>query len=119
MARGDDKTFGVMKMGVETMPDCQDCDVFREWSGVQERVEENTSHRKKMTANSGTIERLWSAIDRKASRAFLVTSAVVLLGLVGTLFSLVYYSNQAILSEFVDMKANIKIIKAKLGIDGD
>ena len=97
------------------MPDCQDCDIFKEWSGLQTKVRENTDHRKTVTASGGTFERIWVAINSKISRGFLITVTVLIVGLVGTLFGLVYQSNIEILSDFGTIKADIRVIKTRLG----
>ncbi len=89
-----------------------DCNQCKEHSGLVANIDGLCKFKDKMTDPTGTIERLWSAIDKKISKGLLITVVVVVIGLIGTLFGLVYNSNQQILTEFATMKADIATIKA-------
>lgn len=89
--------------------DCQKC---QEHSGFKVSIDELNEFKRKMT--NGTIERLWSAIDKKATKAMSVTVIVLIMGLVGTLFGLVYRSQNQMLHEMVNIKTSIAIIEEKI-----
>lgn len=94
--------------------DCYDCDIFKKFSGVETSIKSLEKFHEKMTAPEGTIERIWAAIDKRASKGFLIAFSVAIIGLVGTLFGLVYHSNQAILMEFADIKTAVAVIAEKV-----
>jgi len=84
-------------------------------SGHQENIRELCEFKKDMMrSSSGTIDRLWTAVERKVSKGLLVAFAVIIVGLMGTLFTLVYNSNNKVLHEMVAIKVNVQLIMEKL-----
>lgn len=89
-----------------------DCKTCVEHSGFKARIEELKDFKDKMT--NGTIERLWSAIDKKATKAMMITIIIIILSFVGTLFGLVYRSQSQILDSVSTIKSEIAVIKEKI-----
>jgi len=89
-------------------------EIVQQWGGIKQKVVELCNWKTKMTDPNGTLEHLWSAISKKASWAVMVTVIVIMFGLMGTLFTLLYGSNKEILSEFGEMKTDIAVIKTQL-----
>lgn len=83
------------------------CDISKKWSGIEANVEHLREFENRMIAPDGTVERIWHGIESKASKALVTTIMIVIIGFVGTLFTLVYTSNQEILSEFAEIKEQI------------
>ena len=94
--------------------DCKDCEPKTEWSGIKANLEHLCSWKNKMTDPAGTIERLWSAIEKKATKALMITILAIIISLVGSLFGLLYRSNMQILAEFSVMKTDIAVIKKQI-----
>ena len=90
------------------MPDCEDC---KGYPLIDKRINDIEDFKKGMERpGNGTIDRIWTAIENRASKGFLITMAAIIIAFVGTLFSLVFYSNQNILTQFGDIKKDIAVI---------
>ena len=84
-------------------------------SGHKENIRELCDFKKSLTASgTGTIDRIWEAIEKKVSKGLMVAFCVIIVGLMGTLFGLVYQSNGEMLHEMVGIKSNIQLIMEKL-----
>lgn len=84
-------------------------------SGHRENIRELCEFKRSMTASGiGTIDRIWTAVENKVSRGLLVAFAIIVVGLMGTLFGLVYHSNKTVLQDMVGIKVNIQLIMEKL-----
>jgi len=83
--------------------------------GHKENIRELCEFKKSMTASGiGTIDRLWEGIEKKVSKGMMVAFCVIIVGLMSTLFGLVYHSNSRVLFEMVSIKSNITLIMEKL-----
>lgn len=92
-----------------------DCDKCPEHSGFRENIRELCDFKHKMTDSGiGTIDRLWETVEKKISKGMLVVFTIAIVGLLGTLFGLVYHSNQKLFHEMSDIKTDIAIIKEKV-----
>lgn len=86
-----------------------------EHSGHKANIRELCEFKKDMMkSGSGTIDRLWTAVERRVSRGLIVVFAIIIVGLMGTLFGLVYQSNSKVLCEMVGIKSNVQLIMEKL-----
>lgn len=95
------------------MPD--NCGKCLEHSGFQENIRELCDFKHKMTDSGiGTIDRIWATVETKISKGMLVVFTIAIIGLLGTLFGLVYHSNQKLFHEMSDIKADIATIKEKV-----
>ncbi len=84
-------------------------------SGHQENIRELCEFKKSLTTSGlGTIDRIWEGIEKKVSKGMAVAFCVIIVGLMGTLFGLVYNSNSKVLHEMVSIKSNIQLIMEKL-----
>lgn len=91
------------------------CDQCPEHSGHRENIRELCNFKNKMTdSGTGTIDRLWEAVETKISKGMLVVFTIAILGLLGTLFGLVYHSNQKLFLEMSAIKTDIAVIKEKV-----
>ncbi len=96
------------------MPDCEDC---KGYPLIDRRIKDVEKFKDKLeTPGNGTIDRIWTAIDATTSRAFVITVAAIVIAFVGTLFTLVYNSNQNILMQFIDIKSEISAISKVIEI---
>ena len=86
-----------------------------EHSGHKANIRELCDFKKDtMRSSTGTIDRLWTAVEKKASKGLVVTSIIIIVGLMSTLFGLVYKSNIDILHEMAGIKSNVALINEKL-----
>jgi len=84
-------------------------------SGHKENIRELCEFKRSVTTSgTGTIDRIWEAIEKKVSKGVLVIFSVLVMTLVTTLFGLVYHSNSKVLHEMVSIKSNIQLIMEKL-----
>ena len=84
-------------------------------SGHKENLRELCEFKKSLMASGiGTVDRIWEAIEKKVSKGMMVAFCVIIVGLMGTLFGLVYNSNNRVLHEMVGIKSNITLIMEKL-----
>jgi hypothetical protein len=91
--------------------DCGDCKVKDDHSGIKTKIDVLCRFREDMTQSNGTVDRLWQSIDKKVSKGMLVTFTIVVMGLVGTLFGLVYHSNMQLLRDVGAIKTDIAVIQ--------
>ena len=95
------------------MAECKD--TCLDHSGHEQNIREFCEFKRSMTKSGiGTIDRIWTGIEKKASKRMLVTFCVVVITLVTTLFGLVYNSNKEVLHEMVGIKSSIQLINEKL-----
>lgn len=95
------------------------CDQCPEHSGFRENIRELCTFKQKMTASdTGTIDRIWTAMDKikdiaekKISKGMIVLFIVALISLFGFLFGLVYHSNIEILHEMSKIRTDVALIK--------
>jgi hypothetical protein len=93
------------------MPDCQNCEIYKNFSGHTAKLDEISKFKDKMTApGTGTIDRLWTAIEQRASRGLLIFFTLSILSVMTVLFGLVYRSNEKIVDEFSKIRTDIGII---------
>ena len=91
------------------------CEQCLEHSGIKEKVRELCDFKKDMTqSTTGIIDKIKTSLEKKCSKAMLITFAFLMLTLVSTLFGLVYHSNSKVLHEMVSIKTNIGMINDKL-----
>jgi len=84
-------------------------------SGHKENIRELCEFKRSVTTSgTGTIDRIWEAIEKKVSKGVLVIFSVLVMTLVTTLFGLVYHSNSKVLHEMVSIKSIIQLIMEKL-----
>ena len=84
-------------------------------SGHVENIRELCEFKKSVTASgTGTVDRLWTAIEKKASKGMIITFTIITVGFMATLFGLVYHSNSKVLHEMVSVKSNINLLLEKL-----
>ena len=96
------------------MPDCDGC---TQHPLIDKRVKDIEKFKDRMELpGSGTIDRMWTEIETKTSRGFLILIAAIVIAFVGTLFTLVYNSNQNILVQFIDVKAELSAISKVIEI---
>lgn len=94
-------------------------DVCLKHSGHDAKINELCKFKEKMTeSETGTIDRIWSALDnlsaQKIGRGLAIVLTVALIGMIGTLFALIYQSNSTVLIEIGDIKADVAGIVEKL-----
>ena len=83
--------------------------------GHKENIRELCEFKKSMTTSGiGTIDRLWEGIEKKVSKGLMVAFCIIIVGLMGTLFGLVYHSNNQVLHEMVKIKVNVALIMETL-----
>jgi len=84
-------------------------------SGHKENIRELCEFKRSLTkSGSGTVDRIWEAIDSKVSKGIMKTFCILVITLVIGLFGLVYNSNSKVLDEMVLLKVNIQLIMEKL-----
>lgn len=84
-------------------------------SGHKENIRELCEFKRSLTTSgSGTVDRIWEAIDNKVSKGMMKTFCVLVVALMIGLFGLVYNSNSQVLHEMVSIKSNITLIMEKL-----
>lgn len=88
-------------------------------SGHEAKIKELCTFKEKMTeSETGTIDRIWSALDnlstKKISKGLVIALTVALLSMIGGLFALIYQSNSTVLIEIGDIKADVAGIVEKL-----
>lgn len=99
------------------MPECQECDIFKTYSGTLEKVREVKKFKDDLVGPNGTFDRIFAAIDSKAPKYLLLTMIIILFGLLGSTFGLVYFSNMEIIKSVNQVKIDIAIIKERTKID--
>lgn len=96
-------------------------DVCLRHSGHDAKIRELCSFKEKMQqSETGTIDRLWKAIDgakdmagKKVGKGLAISLFVAIFSLVTGLFTLIYNSNTKVLTEIGDIKAKVAGIAEK------
>ena len=88
-------------------------------SGHTAKINELCKFKEKMTeSETGTIDRIWTALDKlsthKIGKGLAITLTVALIGMIGTLFALIYQTNSTVLLEIGEIKADVAGIVEKL-----
>lgn len=88
-------------------------------SGHTAKIAELCKFKEKMSeSETGTIDRIWTALDKlsaqKIGRGLAVVLTVALIGMIGTLFALIYQTNSTVLIEIGNIKADMAGIIEKL-----
>ena len=89
--------------------DCKDCTHVPR---IDKQLEELTKFKDRMT--NGTLARVWQGIEAKASKTIIVTIVVVMVGFVGTLFGLVYRTQNQVLEEISQLNTRVAVFEAQI-----
>jgi len=89
--------------------DCSNC---KHIPRIDTQLSELTKFKDRMVR--GTVIRIWTAIEKRASKALLITFAVTTISFVGTLFSLVYHTQNKVLEQISQVNTRIAVIETKI-----
>ena len=89
--------------------DCKDC---KHVPRIDKQLEELTKFKDRMT--NGTMARVWEGIEAKVSRPVIVTVFVVMVGFVGTLFGLVYHTQNEVLNQISQLNTRVAVFEAQI-----
>ena len=81
---------------------------------VKAHIEHLCAYKSKLSESGGTIERIWAALDNKIGKGLLITFAVLIMGLITTLYGLTYRTQHQILDQMSTIKTDIAVIKEKV-----
>ncbi len=89
--------------------DCKDC---KHVPRIDNQLEELTKLKDRMT--NGTLARIWQGIEAKVSKSIIVTVFVVMVTFVGTLFGLVYHTQNKVLEQISQLNTRVAVFETQI-----